>query len=99
MLQDQHEMACGKNIPHLCHCSNQGNTAVIFSAYNACWRTDCREQLLRHLAEWAPSVPLLDLTPALLDKARHEPCFHKTDTHWNAIGGMVGAQNILARLR
>lgn len=102
MLQDQHEWLAARNIPYIfviVPTKEEIHGSYLPAHITRVGELTPREQLLRHLAEWAPSVPLLDLTPALLDKARHEPCFHKTDTHWNAIGGMVGAQNILARLQ
>ncbi len=102
MLQDQHEWLAARNIPYifvLVPTKEEIHGNYLPAHITRVGELTPREQLLGHLAEWAPSVPALDLTPALLHKAQQEPCFHKTDTHWNAVGGMVGAKNILARLQ
>ena len=62
-----------------------------------------RRQLARQLKAF-PDGPFLDLTPALLkakDEAarRGDTLYHRTDTHWNALGARAGLQEILAHVR
>jgi hypothetical protein len=56
-----------------------------------------REQLLAHLA--GRGLPVLDLTPALLEAKRQALVFDRTDTHWNAFGSLVASNEIIATLR
>jgi hypothetical protein len=57
-------------------------------------RTD---QLVRYLAERS-TVDVLDLRPSLLAARDRERLYHRTDTHWNALGAWIGYREILTRL-
>ena len=62
-----------------------------------------RRQLARRFGVF-PDGPFLDLTPAMMRaKAeadrRGDTLYHRTDTHWNALGALAGLQEILAHVR
>jgi alginate O-acetyltransferase complex protein AlgJ len=52
------------------------------------------DQLVEYLRAHS-TVNVLDLRPALRDAKRYERVYHRTDTHWNALGAFVGYQQIL----
>lgn len=51
------------------------------------------------LAERAPDVDLVDLTPALREAARHEAVYLVDDTHWTSAGHRAVAEALAPRLR
>jgi hypothetical protein len=55
------------------------------------------DQLVSHLRDYS-TVRVLDLRPALMAAKTHERVYHRTDTHWNDRGAMVGYQQILETL-
>ncbi len=59
--------------------------------------TSRTDQLVAHLRAKA-TVPVLDLRPAILATKRDARIYHRTDSHWNDLGALVGAQAILARV-
>jgi hypothetical protein len=102
MLQDQHEWLAERGILYLfvlVPAKEEVHDAFLPAHITRAGPFTPREQLLRHLRARAPEIPVLDLTPSLREAARGEPCFLKTDTHWNAWGGLVGTRTILARLQ
>ena len=58
-------------------------------------RTD---QLVQYLAQHS-TVPLLDLRPALLAAKADGQLYHRTDSHWNALGAWHAQQAIQMQLR
>ena len=102
MLQDQHEWLDTRGIPYmfvLIPSKEEVHSRFLPDYITKAGSFTPREQLLRHLRRWAPGIPVLDLTPVLRKTAAMEPCFLKTDTHWNAVGGLIGAQTILTELQ
>ena len=59
--------------------------------------TSRTDQLVAHLRAQT-TVPALDLRPAILAAKRDARIYHRTDSHWNDLGALVGAQAILARV-
>lgn len=51
------------------------------------------------LAAAPPSLHLLDLRGALLDARGRAPVYHRTDSHWNAYGALVGYVAILEAIQ
>lgn len=45
------------------------------------------------------TVPVVDLRPALETATRAERIYHRTDSHWNDRGALIGYQRIIAALR
>lgn len=56
------------------------------------------DQLLDYLRRRS-DIEFLDLRPALLRRKREERIFHKTDSHWNDLGGYWAYREIAERLR
>jgi hypothetical protein len=52
------------------------------------------DQLIKYLRAHS-TVNVLDLRPALNAAKEEERVYHRTDTHWNALGAYVGYRNIL----
>jgi hypothetical protein len=55
------------------------------------------DQLVSHLREHS-TVRVVDLRPALLAAKSSERVYHRTDTHWNDRGALVGYQQIVGTL-
>ena len=55
------------------------------------------DQLADYLARYS-DLRLLDLRPALLQEKRSLRVYHKTDSHWNDLGGYVAYREMLGRL-
>lgn len=49
--------------------------------------------------EDAPNISVLDLRPVLREEKQRGRLFHKTDTHWNELGGFVASQAIERMIR
>jgi alginate O-acetyltransferase complex protein AlgJ len=63
-------------------------------------RNDYRaDQLLAYMKAHAPTVPMLDLRPAVLAAKRVDLLYHRYDTHWNDRGALAGYQAIAAALQ
>jgi hypothetical protein len=55
------------------------------------------DQLVDHLRRHS-SVEVLNLRPALEEARKEERIYHKTDSHWNDRGALVGYQEIMKRV-
>lgn len=58
------------------------------------------DQLMKHLAQVYPDLPVLDLRAPLKAAKAAQPyeLYLRTDTHWNTLGAFVGYQTIADRL-
>ena len=56
-----------------------------------------REQVVDYLKQHT-TVPVLDLTTALIDAKSHRLTYDKTDTHWNDYGAFIGCVEIITAL-
>jgi alginate O-acetyltransferase complex protein AlgJ len=56
------------------------------------------QQLVDHLRQHAPDLPIVDLTGPLEEAKAREPVFWKTDTHWNDFGCYRAYVEIAERL-
>lgn len=102
MLQDQQEWLALRGIPYLfviVPAKEEIYEKFLPAHITRAGPFTPREQLLRHLRACAPEIAVLDLTPTLREESGARRCFLKTDTHWNAFGGLAGSRAVLARLR
>lgn len=60
--------------------------------------TSRSDQLVAYLAAHT-TVPVLDLRTVLVPAKRDARLYHRTDSHWNDLGALVGANAILTRLQ
>ena len=67
-------------------------------AFNQLHARSRLDQLVDYLSRHS-SLRLLDLRPALLREKRHARIYHKTDTHWNDLGGYFACREMIGRLR
>ncbi len=55
------------------------------------------DQLFDHLSAYS-DIEVLDLRPALLEAKQEMRIYHKTDAHWNELGGLVFCNELVTRL-
>ncbi len=56
------------------------------------------DQLVAYMAQRS-TVPVLDLRPVLIAAKDGPPVYHRTDTHWNDRGALLGYEAVMARLK
>jgi len=67
------------------------------AAYNKVHSRSRLDQLKEYLSRYS-NLQLLDLRPALLREKQSHRIYHKTDSHWNELGGYFAYKEMITRL-